>query len=144
MVSLFSLLFQIAGLGIGIYRIWPDAAYLLAVSQAGTGPTFMNAIEAGERILLSCALVLLPFMATLKLVMGNKFWSALTVLVFSGLSVILAHVLHDSIIDGYVFFLSQKRHWISIARPAAIFAVVSINWLIAFDDMYRVVKVAGK
>jgi hypothetical protein len=144
MVGMFSLLFQIAGLGLGLYRIWPDAAYLLAVSQAGTWPTLLNAIEAGERILLSCALVLLPFMAVLKPVMGNKFWSTLTVLVFSGLSVILAHVLQASIVDGIVLFLSQNRHWISIARPAAIFVVVLVNWLIAFDDMYRGVKISGK
>jgi hypothetical protein len=143
-MSMFSLLCQIAGLGLGIYRIWPDAVYLLGVSPAGAGPTVMNVFMAGERILLSCALVLLPFMATLKRVMGNKSWSALSVLVFSGLCVILAHVLHVTIVDCYVFFLSQNQHWISLSRPFLIFTVVIVNWFIAFDEMHRVVKVAGK
>ena len=141
-MSVWTLIFQIAGLGLGIYRIWPDAAYL--ASQAGTGLTFMRVFEAGERILLSCALVLLPFMATLRQVSGNKLFSALTVLVFSGLSIILAHVLQASIVDGAVFFITVNKDWASLARPGAVFVIVAGNWLIAFSEMYRVVRVAGK
>jgi hypothetical protein len=144
MASVLTLIFQIAGLGLGIYRIWPDAAYLLAASQAGTGLTFMRVFEAGERILLSSALVLVPFLSTLKQVLGTKFFSVLTVLVFSGLSVILAHVLHASIVDGYVFFISLNKNWVSLARPAAVLVIVAVNWLIAFAEMYRLVRVAGK
>ncbi len=143
MGKVLSLLFQIAGLGVGVYRIWPEAMYLLGAAQE-TRLTFVHALEAVERILLSFALVLLPFVAPLKEVLGNRFHSALAVLVFSGLCVVLAPVLHASIVDGYVFYLSQNRHWISIARPAAILVVVAVNWLIAFSEMYRVVKVAGK
>jgi hypothetical protein len=135
MASVLTLIFQIAGLGLGIYRIWPDAAYLLSVSQAGTGLTFMRAFETGERILLSFSLVLVPFLSTLKEVMGTRSHGTLKVLVFSGLCVIMAHVLHASIIDGYVFSLSQHRHWISIVRPAGIFLIVAVNWLIAFAEM---------
>ncbi len=135
MVSVWTLIFQIAGLGLGIYRIWPDAAHLLAASQAGTGLTFMRVFEAGERILLSFSLVLIPFMSTLKEVMGTRSHGTLKVLVFSGLCVIMAQLLHASIIDGYVFYLSQNRHWISIALPAAILVVVVVNWLIAFAEI---------
>ncbi|HEX9020662.1 MAG TPA: hypothetical protein VF903_05330, partial [Nitrospirota bacterium] len=109
------LLFQIAGLGLGIYRIWPEAAYLAGAAQAGTGLVFTRAFVAAERILLSFSLVLLPFMQPLKEVLGSWCHSALTALVFSGLCVILAPVLHESIIDGYVFFLSKNRHWASLA-----------------------------
>ncbi len=135
MASVLTLIFQILGLGLGIYRIRPDAAYLLAASQAGTGLTFMRAFEAMEHILLSFSLVLIPFMSTLEAVMGTRSHGALKVLVFSGLSVIMAHVLHATIIDGYVFYLSQHRHWISLALPAGIFVVVAVNWLIAFAEM---------
>lgn len=143
MASVLTLIFQIAGLGLGIYRIWPDAAYLLAASQT-TGLTFLRVFEAGERILLSCALVLVPFMATLKHVLGNKSFSVLTVLVFSGLCIILAHVLHASIVDGYVFFISVNKNRASLARPAAVLVIVAVNWFIAFAEMYRMAKVSGK
>jgi len=138
MVSVLTLIFQIAGLGLGIYRIRPDAASLL-----GAGPlTFMHVFEAGERILLSLSLVLIPFMSTLKEVMGSRLHGTLTLLVFSGLCVIMAHVLHASIIDGTVFYLSQHRHWTSLALPAGIFVVVAVNWLIAFAEIRQ--ALAGK
>ena len=142
MVSLLTLIFQIAGLGLGIYRIWPEAVYLHAAAQAETGLAVTSAIEAGEHILLSFSLVLLPFMDTLNAVTGSRFYGALKVLVFSGLCVIMAHVLHSSIIDGYVFYLSQNRQWISLALPAGVFVVVAVNWLIAFAELRR--AIAGK
>lgn len=138
-----SLIFQIAGLGLGVYRIWPDAVYLLSAAQEAR-LSFTHALEAGERILLYFTLVLLPLMYPLRKVLGNKLYSALAVLVFSGLCVVLAQVLHASIVDGYVFFISLNRHWVSLARPAAVFVIVAGNWLIAFAEMYRVAKVAGK
>ncbi len=135
MASLLTLICQIAGFGLGIYRIWPDAAHLLAAWQSGMTLTFMQSFEAGERILLSLSLILLPFMSTLKQVMGSRSHNTLTLLVFSGLCVIMAHVLHAAVINGYVFYLSQNRHWISAALPAGIFAVAAVNWLIAFADL---------
>ncbi len=143
MGGVLSLIFQIAGLGLGVYRIWPEAVYLLSAAQEER-LFFMRALEAGERILLYFTLVLLPFVYPLKKVLGNKFYSALAVLVFSGLCVVLAQVLHASIVDGYVFFISRNKHWVSLAQPAAIFVIVAGNWLIAFAEMYRVAKVAGK
>jgi hypothetical protein len=132
MVSLLTLIIQIAGFGLGIYRIWPEAAALLL----GSGPlTFMHGFQAGERILLSCSLVLLPFMSTLKAVMGSRAHATLTALVFSGISVVMAHVLQASTIDGYVFYLSQNRQWISLALPAGILFVVAVNWLTAFAEI---------
>ncbi len=142
MVSVLTLIFQIAGLGLGIYRIWPEAGYLHGVVEAGTGLPFMRTFEAGERILLSFSLVLIPFMSTLKEVTGSRSHGTLKVLVFSGLCVIMAHVLHASIIDGYVFYISQHRQWISLALPAGIFVVVAVNWLIAFAEIR--VALAGK
>lgn len=143
MGSVLSLIFQIAGLWLGAYRIWPEAVYFLGVAQ-GTRLSFTHALEAGEQILLSFTLVLLPFMYPLRKILGNRLSSALAVLVFSGLCVVLAQVLHASIVDGYVFSISLSRHWVSLARPAAVFVIVAGNWLIAFVEMYRVVKVAGK
>jgi hypothetical protein len=140
MASLSTLIFQIAGLGLGIYRIWPEAASLLGAGA----PTVMHTFEAGGSILLSCSLVLLPFMATVKPVMGNKLYSALTVFIYSGLCVILAHILRSSFVDGYVFFITVHKNWASLARPFAVLVIVFVNWLIAFHEMYRVVKVAGK
>jgi hypothetical protein len=142
MVSLLTLIFQIAGLGLGIYRIWPEAVYLHAAAQAETGLAVTRVIEAGEHILLSFSLVLLPFMDTLNVMMGSRVYGALKVLVFSGLCVIMAHVLQSSIIDGYVFYLSQNRQWSSLALPAGVLAVVAVNWLIAFVEIRR--AIAGK
>jgi len=138
-----SLIFQIAGLGLGVYRIWPEAVYLLSAAQEAR-LSFTHAFESGERILLYFPLVLLPLMHPLRKVLGNKLYSALAVLVFSGLCVVLAQVLHASIVDGYVFFISLNKHWVSLARPAAFFVIVAGNWLIAFAEMYRVAKVAGQ
>ncbi len=135
MASVLTLIFQIAALGLGIYRIWPEAVYIHGLLQAETGPTFPRGFEAGEHILLSLSLVLIPFMSTLKEVMGSRPYATLKVLIFSGLSVIMAHVLHSSVIDGYVFYLSQNRQWISLALPAAILLVVVVNWLIAFFEI---------
>ena len=138
-----SWIFQSAGLGLGVYRIWPEAAYFLTAMQ-DKGLSFTRALEAGERILLYLPLVLLPAMYPLRNVLGNKLYSFLVVLVFSGLCVVLAQVLHASIVDGYIFFLSQKRDWVPLVLPAAIFVIVAVIWLIAFAEMYRVVKVAAK
>ena len=143
MGSVLSLIFQIAGSGLGVYRIWPEATYFLGAAQE-TRLSFTHALEAGERILLSFTLVFLPLMYPLRKVLGNRLYSALAVLVFSGLCVVLAQVLHASIVDGYVFSISQSRRWVSLARPAAVFVIVAGNWLIAFAEMYRVAKVAGK
>lgn len=136
-------IFQSAGLGLGVYRIWPEAAYLLTAIQE-KGLLFTRALDAGERILLYLTLVLLPAMYPLKNVLGNKLYSFLVVLIFSGLCVVLAQILHASIVDGYVFFLSQKKDWVPLVQPAAIFVIVAGLWLIAFAEMYRVVKVAAK
>jgi len=114
---------------------------LLKIHEVRLVPMMM---EAGERILLYFTLVLLPLIYPLKKVLGNKLYSALAVLVFSGLCVVLAQVLHASIVAGYVFFISMNRHWASLAQPAAVFVIVAGNWLIAFAEMYRVAKVAGK
>ncbi len=143
MGEVLSLIFQIAGLWLGVYRIWPEAAYLLRAAQEAR-LFFSPALEAGERVLLYFTLVLLPLMHPLRKVLGNKLSSALAVLVFSGLCVVLAHVLHASIIDGYVFSISVKKNWVSLARTAAVFVIVAGNWLIAFAEMYRTAKVAGK
>ncbi len=137
-----SLIFEIAGLGLGVYRIWPEAVYFLSAAQEAR-LSFTNALEAGERILLSFSLALLPLMYPLRKVLGNKLYSALAVLVFSGLCVVLAQILHASIVDGYVFFISRNKNWVSLARPAAVLVIVAGNWLIAFAEMYRVAKVAG-
>ncbi len=135
MASVLTLLFQIAGLGLGIYRIWPDVVPLLAAGQAGTVWTFPRAIETGERALTSLALIMLPFMATLKEVTGTRLYGTLKALVFSGLTIVTALVLHASINDGYAFSLSQDRQWISLSLPAGIFVVVLVNWLIAFAEL---------
>jgi hypothetical protein len=143
MGGVLSLIFQIAGLGLGVYHTWPEAVYLLGAAQEER-LSFMRALEAGERILVYFTLVLLPLLYPLRKVLGNKLYSALAVLVFSGLCVILAQILHASIVDGYVFFISLNKNWGSLARPAAVFVIVVGNWLIAFAEMYRVAKVAGK
>ncbi len=135
MASVLTLIFQIAALGLGIYRIRPEAVSLYTAVEAGRGLPLSLAFGAGERILLSLSLVLIPFVSTLKEVMGTRSHGTLQVLIFSGLSVIMAHVLHASIIDGYVFYLTQHRQWISLALPAGIFAVVAVNWLIAFAEI---------
>jgi hypothetical protein len=105
---------------------------------------FMQTLERGEHALLYLTLVLLPAMHFLNKILGHKFYSALTVLLFSVLCVLFARILHTSLIDGYVFFISKHKVWESIARPAVIFAIVAGNWLIAFSEMYRLAKVAGK
>lgn len=151
-----SVIFGIAGLVLGIYFIWPDVVYFLKTGTAALPvvaaggqhdagrSTFLRSLETGEHALLYAALILLPAMYFLHKFLAHKLYSALVVLVFSVLCVLFAHILHASIIDGYVFFISQRRQWASIARPAAVFVIVAGNWLIAFAEMYRVVKVAGK
>ncbi len=150
MGKVLNLIFEIAGLVLGVYFIWPDVAYFrntgapaIAAGNAAALP-FTPLLEKGEHALLSLTLILLPAMYFLKKVLGNKFYSALVVLLFSALCVVFALVLHASLIDGYVFLISKNKVWTSIARPAAIFVIVAGNWLIAFAEMYRVVKVAGK
>ncbi len=145
-------IFEIAGLVLGVYFIRPDIAYFVkastgtpahAAGDAARWP-FTQTLERGEHTLLYGTLILLPAMYFLNKILGHKFYSALAVLLFSALCVVFAQVLHASFIDGYVFFISKNRVWASIARPAAIFVVVAGNWLIAFGEMYRVAKVAGK
>ncbi len=147
MGSVLSVIFQVAGLVLGVYMIWPDIDFFVKISSAVGDAgrlTFLKALEIGEHTLLYSSLVLMPAMHLLSKILGHKLYSALTVLLFSGLSVVFARILHASLIDGYAFFISQHQVWPSIARPAAIFAIVSGNWLVAFAEMYRVAKVAGK
>ncbi len=140
-------IFEVMGLVLGVYMIWPDIAFFVQMSGAAGeagGLTFPEALKRGEHALLYGALVLLPVMHFLKKYLGHKFHSALIVLLFSTLCVLFAQILHASLIDGYVFLISQQKAWNSIVRPAAIFFIVAGNWLTAFSEMYRVVKVAGK
>jgi hypothetical protein len=147
MGKVLSTIFQVAGLALGVYMIWPNITfYVQAGSADGAAArvTLLQALERGEHTLLYLSLVLLPATHLLKDNLGHKFHSALVVLLFSALCVLFARILHASFIDGYVFLISKRQVWNSIARPAAIFFVVAGNWLIAFSAMYRAVKVAGK
>lgn len=146
--------FNIAGLGVGVFFIWSRAMGLFnpphavpvpaGASQDAAGLTFSRLLEAAEQSLLYLTLVLFPVMYLLGKLIWHKLYSALAVLLFAGLCVLFAQTLHASIIDGYVFFLAQSKHWDELVRPAAIFIVVMANWFMAFVEMYTVVKVAGK
>ena len=154
MEMVLKLIFNIAGVGVGVFFIWNEAGYLLNATYAGAfsaGPqqetarlTFTRLLEAGEHSLLYLTLILLPVMYYLSKIVWHKMYSALVVLVFAGLCVLLAQIVHTSIIDGYVFYLSQKRQWADLAWPAAVLIIVAVNWFMAFGEMYRVVNVAGK
>lgn len=142
-----SVIFEVAGLALSVYMIWPDIAFFVnASSAAGEAASlpFLKLLERGEHALLYGTLVLLPAMYFLQKIAGHKFYSALAVLLFSALCALFAQVLHASIIDGYVFVISEYKVWNSIARPAAIFFIVAGCWLLTFSEIYRVVKVAGK
>ncbi len=80
----------------------------------------------------------------LKKYLGHKLFSALIVLLFSGVCVLFAEALHTALMDGYVFLMSQKKAWNQIMRPAAIFAIIACNWLVAFIEMYRMAKIGGR
>ncbi len=147
-------LFTIAGVGVGVFFIWTEAGYLLNASyslatsagsqQEATRVTFTRLLEAGEHSLLYCTLIILPVMYYLSKILWHNMYSALVVLVFAGLCVLLAQIIHTSIIDGYVFYLSQKKQWVDLAWPAAVLIIVTVNWIMAFGEMYRVVRVAGQ
>ncbi len=138
-----SILFKIAGLVVGLAFLRPDIAYFLKAGSGAYVP-FLQAAERGGHALASLSLVLLPVPDLLKKYLGHKFRSALVVLLFAGLSIVLARVLHASLTDGYVFVISQHKIWTSIAGPAAVFLIVAGNWLILFAGMWRVAKVAGE
>jgi len=147
MGKVLSAIFQIAGLVLGVYMILPDFQFFVKTSSAAGDAgrlTFLKALEIGEHALLYSSLVLLPAMHLLHKILDHKLQSALAVLLFSALSVIFVRTLHASLIDGYAFFISQHQVWSSLARPAAIFVIVSGIWLIAFAEMYRAAKVGGK
>ncbi len=153
MGRILKLIFNIAGVGVGVFFIWTEVSYLLNATYdvaAAAGPqqeaarlTFTRALEAAEHMLLYLTLVLLPVMYYLGKILWHNMYSALVVLVFAGLCVLLAQIIHASVIDGYVFYLSQKKQLPDLARPAAVLIIVAGNWFMAFGEMYRVVKVAG-
>ncbi len=146
-------IFTIAGVGVGVFFIRSEAGYLLNATYAAafsTGAqqetarsTFTRLLEAGEYSLLYLTLIVLPVMYYLSKILWHNLYSALVVLVFAGLCVLLAQIIHTSVIDGYVFYLSQKKQWVDLAWPAAVLIIVTVNWFMAFGEMYRVVKVAG-
>jgi hypothetical protein len=148
------LVFNIAGVGVGVFFIWNEVSYLLNASYSlmmSAGPqqeaarvTFTRLLEAVEHSLLYCTLIVLPVMYYLSKILWHNMYSALVVLVFAGLCVLFAQILHTSVIDGYVFYLSQKNQWAGLAWPAAILIIVAVNWFLAFSEMYRVVQVAGR
>jgi hypothetical protein len=154
MEMVLKLIFNIAGVGVGAFFIWNEVSYLLNATYAGAfsaGPqqetarlTFTRLLEAGEHSLLYLTLIVLPVMYYLSKIVWHKMYSALVVLVFAGLCVLLAQIIHTSIIDGYVFYLSQKKQWADLAWPAAVLIIVAVNWFMAFGEMYRVVNVAGR
>ena len=154
METVLKLIFNIAGVGVGVFFIWSEAGFLLHATYAaafGAGAqqetarlTFTRLLEAGERSLLYLTLIVLPVMYYLSKILWHKLYSALVVLVFAGLCVLLAQIVHASIIDGYVFYLSQKKQWADLAWPAAVLIIVTVNWFMAFGEMYRVVSGAGK
>jgi hypothetical protein len=154
METVLKLIFNIAGVGVGVFFIWSEAGFLLNASYAavfGTGAqqgtarlTFTRLLEAGEHSLLYLTLIVLPVMYYLSKILWHKMYSALVVLVFAGLCVLLAQIIHTSVIDGYVFYLSQKKQWADLAWPSAVLIIVTVNWFMAFGEMYQVVKVAGK
>jgi hypothetical protein len=106
--------------------------------------TFTRLLGAGEYSVLYCTLIVLPVMYYLGKILWHNMYSALVVLVFAGLCVLFAQILHTSVIDGYVFYLSQKKQWADLAWPAAVLIIVAVNWFMAFGEIYRVVQVAGK
>src|SRR5512145_2856298 len=140
-------IFEVAGLVLGLYFIWPDIAFFFK-TIAATGDaerlTFLKILEKGEHMLIYSSLVLLPGMHFFDKILGHKAYSALTVLLFAALTLVFAPILHASLIEGYAFLITQRKVWASLAIPAAIFVIVSINWLMAFSEMYRLAKVAGK
>ncbi len=154
MGKILRLIFNIAGVGAGVFFIWNEVSYLLNATYglaAAAGPqqeaarlTFTRVLEAVEHALLYLTLVLLPVMYYLGKVLWQNMYSALVVLVFAGLCVLLAQIIHASVIDGYVFYLSQKKNWPDLAWPAAVLIIVAGNWIMAFAEMYRVVKVGGR
>jgi hypothetical protein len=148
------LIVNIAGVGVGVFFIWTEVSYLLHASYSlmtSAGPqqeaarvTFTRLLEAVEHSVLYCTLIVLPVMYYLGKVLWHNMYSALVVLVFAGLCVLFAQILHTSVIDGYVFYLSQKKQWHDLAWPAAVLITVAVNWFMAFSEMYRVVQVAGR
>lgn len=140
-------LFEILGLVLGAYMIWPDIGFFIRADDAAGGAgrlTFLDALERGEHMLLYGTLVLLPALHVSKDHIGHKLHSALVVFLFSVLCVLFARTLHASLIDGYAFCITQQKVWSSIARPAAFFAIIAGTWLAAFSEMYRMVKIGGK
>ncbi len=143
----------IAGVGVGVFFIRSEAGYLLHATYAAafnTGAqqeaarlTFTRLLEAGEHSLLYLTLIVLPVMYYLGKILWHGLYSALVVLVFAGLCVLFAQIIHASVVDGYVFYLSQKKQWVDLVRPAAVLIIVAVNWFMAFGEIYRVVKVAG-
>ncbi len=148
------LIFNIAGVGVGGFFIWTEISYLLNASFSiapGAGPqqeaarlTFTRLLEAGEHLLLYFTLIVLPVMYYLGKILWHNLYSALVVLVFAGLCVLIAQIIHTSVIDGYVIYLSHKKQWADFAWPAAVLVVVAVNWFMAFSEMYRVVQVGGR
>lgn len=154
MEKILKLIFTIAGAGVGLFFLWTEADYLLTASYdvaVGAGAqqeaarlTFTRLLRAAEHVLLFGTLVLLPLMSSLGNILWHDMYSALVVLVFSGLCMLAAQLIHTSVIDGYVFYLSQNKRWLDLAWPAAVLIIVVGNWLMAFAEMYRVVKVGGR
>jgi hypothetical protein len=138
------IMLEIAGAAVGTYLLWPDAALLLASGKGDEYLTFQQMVAKGGHALPYLSLVLLPLLRFLKKFLGHKFHSAMAVLFFSGLSVVLARSLHPLIMDAYVFIISEHRVWASMAGPATIFVVIAANWAAAFAELYRVTKVAGE
>src|SRR4030067_937816 len=147
-------IFNIAGVGVGVYFIRSEVSYLFNTTYAavfGTGVqqetarlTFTRLLEAGEHSLLYLTLIVLPVMYYLSKILWHKLYSALVVLVFAGLCVLLAQIVHASVINGYVFYLSQQKQWADLAWPAAVLIIVTVNWFMAFGGRYRGVSGAGK
>src|SRR3990172_7351945 len=145
---------NIAGVGVGVYFIRSEVSYLFNATYAaafGTGVqqetarlTFTRLLGAGEHSLLYLTLIVLPVMYYLSKILSHKLYSTLVVLVFAGLCVLFAQIIHTSIVDGYVFYLSQKKQWADLAWPAAVLIIVTVNWFMAFGEIYRAVNVAGK
>ena len=139
--------FEVMGLVLGVFMIWPDIEFIM---QAGGAPggvrsmTFFDALKKGEHALLYGTLILLPLMHFLKKYLGHKLSSALIVLLFSGLSVLFAKVLHAALIDSYVFLLAQQKAWGSVVRPTTVFSIIACNWVIVFVEMYRAARIGWK
>lgn len=153
MGKVLKLIFNIAGVGVGVFFIWTEVEYIFNTSavvaiagapQEAARFGFTRMLEAAEHVLLYFTLVLLPLMYYLGKILWHDMYSALVVLVFSGLCVIFAQTLHSSAINGYVFYLSQNRNVPDLVRPAAVLIIIAGNWFMAFGEMYRVVKVGGE